>query len=96
MKMRRNSMRLRIIVRGRVQGVGYRFFTQRTALELGIKGYVRNLPDGTVEVVAEGSPGAMEKFIQELREGPPLAIVEDMEVQEIPPDEEFETFEVRY
>ncbi len=89
-------MRLRIIVRGRVQGVGYRFFTQRTALELGIKGYVRNLPDGTVEVVAEGSPGAMEKFIQELREGPPLAIVEDMEVQEIPPDEEFETFEVRY
>ncbi len=89
-------MRVRIIVKGRVQGVGYRFFTQRTALELGIRGYVRNLPDGTVEVVAEGSPEVIEKFIERLKEGPPLAIVEDMEIQEIPPDEEFETFEVRY
>ncbi len=89
-------MRVRIIVKGRVQGVGYRFFTQRAALELGIKGYVRNLPDGTVEVVAEGSPEVIKKFIEKLKEGPPLAIVEDMEIQEIPPDEEFETFEVRY
>ncbi len=89
-------MRVRIIVKGRVQGVGYRFFTQRTALELGIRGYVRNLPDGTVEVVAEGSPEVIEKFIERLKEGPPLAIVEDMEIQEVPPDEEFETFEVRY
>ncbi len=89
-------MRVRIIVKGRVQGVGYRFFTRRTALELGVKGYVRNLPDGTVEVVAEGEPEVLEKFIEKLREGPPLAIVEDMEIREIPADETFDDFEVRY
>ncbi len=89
-------MRVRIIVKGRVQGVGYRFFTRRTALELGIKGYVRNLPDGTVEVVAEGSPEALDKFIEKLREGPPLAIVEDMDIEEVAPDEEFDDFEIRY
>ncbi len=89
-------MRVRIIVKGRVQGVGYRFFTRRTALELGIKGYVRNLPDGIVEVVAEGSPEALDKFIEKLREGPPLAIVEDMDIEEVAPDEEFDDFEIRY
>ncbi len=89
-------MTIRAIVRGRVQGVGYRFFTQRTALELGIKGYVRNLPDGTVEVVAQGAPEQLGKFLDRLREGPPLSIVEDIEVEELPEDYHFEDFEIRY
>ena len=89
-------MTIRAIVKGRVQGVGYRFFTRRTALELGIKGYVRNLPDGTVEVVAQGSREQIEKFIDKLREGPPLAIVEDIELEELPEGESFDDFEIRY
>jgi acylphosphatase len=64
-------------VRGRVQGVGFRFFVQDEARHLGLGGYVRNLPDGRrVEVVAEGPRGSLEVLLAELRRGPPGAYVE--------------------
>lgn len=71
--------RLEAWVRGRVQGVGYRAFVERVALELGLAGYARNLPDGRVEVVAEGPEEALRALLEKLKEGPRLARVEGVE-----------------
>jgi len=73
--------RLVALVRGRVQGVGYRAFAQKKALELGLAGYAENLPDGRVEVVAEGPREALEVFLHHLRQGPRLARVEEVETE---------------
>ena len=65
-----------VIVHGRVQGVYYRTFARRRAAELGLAGYARNLPDGTVEVRAEGEKGRLQRLIGHLEDGPPAARVE--------------------
>jgi acylphosphatase len=73
---------LRAVVRGRVQGVGFRDFVWRRARFLGLTGYVRNLPDGrSLEVVAEGERGALEQLLEYLREGPRGARVDGLEVE---------------
>ena len=66
---------VRYVVQGRVQGVGYRYFVLRHAEELGLAGYARNMPDGTVEVLAEGDTNALDKLEERLREGPSFAHV---------------------
>lgn len=66
----------RYLVTGRVQGVGFRYFVQRRAVELGLAGWVRNRPDGGVEVLAEGPVAALAKLRQALECGPSLARVE--------------------
>lgn len=87
--------RKRIIVRGRVQGVGYRLFALRWAQRLGVRGTVRNLPDGrSVEVVAEAEAALMAAFLGELRKGPPGGHVGEMEVEDIGEDGTFGAFEV--
>jgi len=68
--------RLHAVVRGDVQGVGYRFFARREAAARGLRGWVRNRTDGTVEVVAEGPRPALEAFLEALRRGPSAADVE--------------------
>ena len=73
----------RFIVSGRVQGVGFRFFTLREARALGLSGFVRNQPDGTVEVVAEGSTKVLAALEERLREGPAFADVVALERFEI-------------
>lgn len=72
-------VRLTACVRGRVQGVGYRFFARRAAVSLGLRGYVRNLPDGAVEVVAEGPRSDLEALLAALGHGPSGARVQDVE-----------------
>ena len=69
----------RYLVSGRVQGVGYRYFAMRTAESLGIKGFVRNLVDGRVEVVCEGPEAVLAEFEQQLRQGPAFASVSSVE-----------------
>jgi acylphosphatase len=76
--------RLQIKVEGQVQGVGYRFFAQRTACTLGIKGHVRNNPDGTVSIEAEGEPGQVERFMEYVEKGPQWARVDQVSASEIP------------
>jgi acylphosphatase len=73
------SRRVRLLVEGRVQGVGYRFFAARAARELGLRGWVRNLPDGRVEAEATGEPPALEAFAARLREGPSHGKVDAVE-----------------
>lgn len=71
--------RVTALVRGRVQGVGFRAFVRRQALDLGLAGYAENLPDGRVEVVAEGVRSELEHLLVKLRNGPAHAEVEDIE-----------------
>lgn len=66
----------RYLVRGRVQGVGYRYYAMRAADALGITGFVRNLVDGRVEVVGEGPEEVLAEFEQRLRQGPAFASVD--------------------
>jgi acylphosphatase len=68
----------RLVIHGRVQGVGYRFFAQDVAATLGLAGWVRNLPDGNVEVLAEGSRPAIEALVEKLQKGPSMARVESV------------------
>ena len=68
------------VVRGRVQGVFFRDFTRLNARELKLVGYVRNKRDGSVEVVAEGDKANLEKLVELLKEGPPTASVQGVEV----------------
>ena len=69
----------RYVIRGRVQGVGFRWFVRVAATELGLRGSVRNLPDGSVEVVAGGSAEALATLERRLREGPPAARVTEIQ-----------------
>ena len=70
----------RYIISGRVQGVGFRYFTEATAHREGVSGWVRNLPDRSVEVVAEGDADAVERFERAVRHGPPGARVDHVHV----------------
>jgi len=67
------------LVRGRVQGVGFRWWTQRVGSELGLGGHVRNLADGSVEVHAAGAPDVLDAFERALRQGPPASRVGSVE-----------------
>ena len=75
----------RYLISGRVQGVGFRYFTEATAAREGILGWVRNTPDGRVEVVAEGDAEALERFERSLRHGPRGARVERVDVDATSP-----------
>lgn len=76
---RLETARLTALVTGRVQGVGYRAFAQRYALDLGLAGYAENLADGRVEVVAEGERSELEQLLIFLKKGPAHAEVEGVE-----------------
>jgi acylphosphatase len=75
----------RFIVSGRVQGVFYRASTREQAMELDVAGHARNLPDGSVEVLASGSASALDVLEQWLRQGPPAARVDAVVREELPP-----------
>lgn len=69
---------LRAVVSGRVQGVGFRAATVRQAHALAVRGWVRNLPDGSVEVLMQGDPDAIDRLLSWLHSGPPSARVADV------------------
>jgi acylphosphatase len=75
--------RLDATVRGYVQGVGFRWFVVRRATQLGLRGWTSNEPDGTVRVVAEGSPDALDELLAALRTGPVGASVERVDTQRL-------------
>ncbi len=78
-------MARRAVVRGRVQGVGYRFFASRAARELGLNGWVRNLADGSVECFAEGEEAALTQYVARLHAGPFGSRVEAIAVEPAEP-----------
>ena len=78
--MAETTKQFRAIVRGRVQGVTFRAATEKEALRLGLAGYARNLPDGTVEVVARGPEEAIRELVAYLHRGPAPARVDGVEI----------------
>ncbi len=88
--------RVHLFISGRVQGVFFRSNTERKARELGLVGFVRNLPDGRVEAVAQGEDKKVDELVEYCRTGPSAADVENVEVMEENPGEEFSDFSVRY
>jgi len=84
------------IIKGRVQGVGFRYFTKNKAKELGLRGWVRNLSDGSVEIQATGPVERLERLLQSLSTGPVGSQVDSVNVQWLPEPEESQGFEVRF
>jgi acylphosphatase len=88
-------MRLDATVRGRVQGVGFRYFVLREAMDLGLDGWVANTRDGSVRCVAEGPRDRLDALLALLRAGPPAAIVDHVSELWMPPTGTLGPFEVR-
>jgi acylphosphatase len=84
--------RVTVVIRGRVQGVAFRYYTRHRALELGVTGWVRNLPDGRVEGLFEGDATAVEGLVEWCHSGPPSAQVECLDVTDGAYSGEFSTF----
>lgn len=89
-----NSIRAHVIVSGKVQGVGYRFSTLDEAKSRGITGWVRNLPDGRVEAVFEGTEETVREMIKWCDQGPPASVVKDVFVEYQNP-EGLQQFDIR-
>jgi acylphosphatase len=85
----------RYLIGGRVQGVGFRFFAESAGQREGLSGWVRNLPDGRVEIEAEGEVEAVERFEWAIRHGPPAARVETVDVDPTVPSDRMTGFHVR-
>ena len=90
-----SPMRLKAVVRGEVQGVGFRWAVQRQAGQLGLTGYAENLPDGSVRVEAEGEPGHLDELERFLHQGPRGAEVQAVDAERVPATGEFHRFEAR-
>lgn len=86
---------LHAIVRGKVQGVWFRAWTREMGREVGVTGWVRNLPDGNVETVAQGTREQIDLFEQRLWDGPPLARVTSVDAERSETDAPLSSFEVR-
>jgi acylphosphatase len=85
----------RLLIRGRVQGVGYRDAAVQAACALGVRGWVRNRRDGSVEALAQGAPDAVERFVAWCRRGPPLARVDDIGTTDTDVEAALDAFEMR-
>jgi acylphosphatase len=94
--MSTTNARLTAVVTGVVQGVNFRWFTQRRATELGLVGWVRNRGDGSVEFVAEGARADLERLLDLVRTGPSSAVVENVETRWSAATGEFHRFEIRF
>jgi acylphosphatase len=87
--------RARIAISGRVQGVGFRAVSAHKAKRLGLDGWVRNLPDGRVEALAEGERARVEEFVAWCRHGPRSAVVEEVRVEWLAPAGDLGPFDIR-
>ena len=90
------DMRLQATISGRVQGVGYRYFVYEHASPLGLTGWVRNLQDGRVEVLAEGSTEALESLLTDLKSGPGGSRVSEVKANWSPASGEFNLFSIEH
>jgi len=90
------TIRAKVLLDGRVQGVSLRYYMQRQASKLGLTGFVRNLSDGRVEAVMEGSPAAVKAMLKWCETGSPYARVDSIAVRYEEPTGRFSSFEVRF
>lgn len=90
------SQAFHAIVRGYVQGVSFRYHTKKTAAGLGLTGWVRNLPNGTVEVFAQGDKAPLDQLISWLERGPSYASVDNVAVVWKEPSEDLKRFDISF
>ncbi|MGI6125439.1 MAG: acylphosphatase [Planifilum sp.] len=88
-------IRKRYVVHGRVQGVGFRYHVYQEALRIGIRGWVKNCPDGTVAIDAEGPAPQMKQFEEAVQKGSPVSRVTHLEIRDEEPAG-YQQFEIRY
>ena len=88
------NKRCHILISGKVQGVYYRAYAKTNAEKVRVTGYVKNMPDGRVEVVAEGDEFDVLSFIQFIRSGPPGSVIDGFDVEWLPDRGEFKDFEI--
>ena len=88
--------RVSVVVSGRVQGVGFRYFVQREAENLGITGWVKNLGDGSVAAVGEGLEDVLQEFVDLLKKGPPFSSVTDIKVKWDKFNGSFSNFSIKF
>ncbi|MBY0098287.1 acylphosphatase [Mesobacillus maritimus] len=89
-------LQLQIVVSGKVQGVGYRYFAQMKAVQFGITGWVKNRTDGAVEMVTTGTKENLDLFIEEISRGNPFSKVDQIEINEISLAEKYQSFTIKY
>ncbi|WP_404330898.1 acylphosphatase [Mesobacillus maritimus] len=89
-------LQLQIVVSGKVQGVGYRYFAQMKAVQFGITGWVKNRSDGAVEMVTTGTKENLDLFIEEIQRGNPFSTVDQIEISEISTGEKYQSFTIKY
>jgi len=87
-------IRIHLIVKGKVQGVGYRNNAKRRADQLGLRGWIKNLSNGSVEIIAQGSEKKIEEFVAWCQKGPIISTVEEVQIEKQEPDTDFWDFKV--
>ena len=92
----RGLKQLHVFWLGRVQGVGFRYTTESVALELGVKGWVRNLPDGRVEAMCEGSETILKQFLEKMAGGSMKRYIQSAEAHWEKASGQFDDFQIRY
>ena len=88
--------RVHVFYAGRVQGVGFRITAEETARSLGVVGWVKNLRDGRVELIAEADQATLERFLEEIRSSPMKNFITQVEISWSSATETFDEFEIRY
>lgn len=88
--------RIHVLISGRVQGVAFRWVTEDVAHQLNVLGWVKNLPDGRVEVMAEAEEEILGQFIEFLKRGPEHAVVEDFQIDWLDFENEFDSFGIQH
>jgi acylphosphatase len=90
------KVRAHVLISGRVQGVAFRYYAEKWAISQGVTGWIRNLPDGRVEVLAEGDTEAIDRFLGQLKNGPRMARVDVFEEKRTEATGEFPDFRVTF
>jgi len=87
---------LKILSSGRVHGVGFRYFTVSLADNYGVKGYVKNTPEGKVQILCQGEQDELDSFISAVKKGPSFSVITDVRIDEVSEEKKYNTFEIKY
>ncbi len=96
MNKEKRVKKFEILVSGRVQGVGFRYYTLQRAIAHGIKGYVQNTFEGKVKIVAIAENTIVENFLQDIQRGPRMSIVENLDIVELVTTRNYKDFRIQY
>ena len=91
-----NIKTYKVLLSGRVQGVGFRYFTESVADKYSVKGYVENTPAGKVEILCQGEEEEVRTFIEEVVKGPAFSVITGIAKQEVTDNKVYNTFEIKY